>query len=80
MSFSAQVKSELCRIFPARTCCVLAECFGILLYCNTFHGDLVRIVTESRELCDLLPRLFERHFPFPLTRCRNPRGPSILLS
>ena len=50
MSFSGQVKSELCRTLPAQRCCALAQCFGILLYCNTFTGDAVRIVTESREL------------------------------
>ena len=50
MSFSGQVKSELCRTVPAQRCCALAQCFGILLYCNTFTGDGVRIVTESREL------------------------------
>ena len=74
MSFSAQVKSELCRIFPARTCCVLAECFGILLYCNTFHGDLVRIVTESRELCDLLPRLFRKAFSLSFDEMPESQG------
>ena len=74
MSFSAQVKSELCRIFPARACCVLAECFGILLYCNTFHGDLVRIVTESRELCDLLPRLFRKAFSLSFDEMPESQG------
>ena len=44
MSFSGQVKSELCRTVPAQRCCALAQCFGILLYCNTFTGDGVRIV------------------------------------
>ena len=58
MSFSGQVKSELCRTVPAQRCCALAQCFGILLYCNTFTGDGVRIVTESRELGELLPKLF----------------------
>ena len=32
MSFSGQVKSELCRTVPAQRCCALAQCFGILLY------------------------------------------------
>ena len=62
MSFSGQVKSELCRTVPAQRCCALAQCFGILLYCNTFTGDGVRIVTESRELGELLPKLFRKAF------------------
>ena len=64
MSFSGQVKSELCRTVPAQRCCALAQCFGILLYCNTFTGDGVRIVTESRELGELLPKLFRKAFGF----------------
>lgn len=62
MSFSSNVKSELCRDFPVKKCCVLAQCFGILLFCNTFTADCVRIVTESRELAALLPKLFKRAF------------------
>lgn len=62
MSFSSNVKSELCRDFPAKKCCVLAQCFGILLFCNTFTADCVRIVTESRELAALLPKLFKKAF------------------
>ncbi len=61
---SGQVKSELCRTLPAQRCCALAQCFGILLYCNTFTGDAVRIVTESRELGELLPKLFRKAFGF----------------
>ncbi len=64
MSFSGQVKSELCRTVPAQGCCALAQCFGILLYCNTFTGDGVRIVTESRELGELLPKLLRKAFGF----------------
>ena len=64
MSFSGQVKSELCRTVPAQRCCALAQCFGILLYCNTFTGDGVRIVTESRELGELLPKLFRKAYGF----------------
>ena len=64
MSFSGQVKSELCRTLPAQRCCALAQCFGILLYCNTFTGDAVRIVTESRELGELLSKLFRKAFGF----------------
>ena len=70
MSFSGQVKSELCRTVPAQRCCALAPCFGILLYCNTFTGDGVRIVTESRELGELLPKLFRKAFGFEGTPLR----------
>lgn len=62
MSFSSETKRELCRQLPARRCCVLAEAYGILLYCNTFSAREVRIVTESRDFALRLPRLFSRAF------------------
>lgn len=62
VSFSGSVKAELCRIVPQRGCCALAECFGILLYCNCFHGESIKIITESREFAQLLPKLFKKAF------------------
>ena len=62
LSFSANAKAELCRDVPSRHCCAVAQAFGILLYCNTFSADSVRIVTESREFAWHLPRLFRKAF------------------
>ena len=62
VSFSAGSKGEVCRIFPNRDCCALAECFGILLYCNNFTSDNIKIITESREFAQILPKLFKRAF------------------
>lgn len=62
VSFSAGVKSELCRLFPQKKCCAKAECFGILLFCNSFGSDGLRIITESREFANLLPKLFWKAF------------------
>ena len=62
VSFSAAAKAELCRSLPQKPCCVLAECFGILLFCNSFGADGIKIITESRELAQLLPRLFKKAF------------------
>lgn len=58
MSFSANVKNELCRPEVEKGCCALAEALGVLLYANTFSADGIRIVTESREFAQRLPRLF----------------------
>lgn len=60
MSFSANVKNELCRPEVQRGCCALAESMGVLLYANTFAGDCIRVVTESREFAKRLPRLFRK--------------------
>ncbi len=61
-SFSAGAKAELCKNFPQKSCCALAECFGILLFCNSFGSDGIRIITESREFAQRLPKLFRKAF------------------
>ncbi len=62
ISFSAAAKAEICRMLPQKHCCALAECFGILLFCNSFHADGVKIITESREFAQILPKLFKKAF------------------
>ncbi len=64
-SFSGSAKAEICRNFPQKSCCALAECFGILLYCNSFSADGIKIITESREFARLLPKLFKKAFALP---------------
>ena len=61
-SFSAAAKAEVCRILPGKACCALSECFGILLFCNSFQQDSIKIITESREFGYILPKLFKRAF------------------
>ena len=62
LSFSAGAKAEICRDFPSKRCCAVAQAFGILLYSNTFKPDAIRIVTESRDFALLLPKLFRKAF------------------
>jgi len=62
MSFSAQTKAELCRQPVSRRCCAISECFGILLFCNTFSDSLIRIVTENPDFAARLPKLFRKAF------------------
>lgn len=64
ISFSASSKAEICRNFPQKHCCALAECFGILLFCNSFGGESLRIITESRDFAVMLPKLFQKAFGF----------------
>ena len=61
-SFSAGAKAELCKNLPQKHCCALAECFGILLFCNSFGSDGIRIITESQEFSQRLPKLFRKSF------------------
>ena len=62
VSFSAGAKAEICKSIPQKHCCALAECFGILLFCNQFGGNGIRIITESREFAGSLPKLFKKAF------------------
>ena len=62
MSFAASAKAEVCRAVPNKKCCALAQCFGVLLFCNSFSADGIRIITESREFGYILPKLFAKAF------------------
>ena len=62
MSFAASAKAEVCRAVPTKKCCALAQCFGVLLFCNSFSADGIRIITESREFGYILPKLFMKAF------------------
>ncbi len=62
MSFSSDVKAELCRLPIHKNCCAVAEVYGVLLFCNTFSPAGIRVVTESRDFAARLPRLFRRAF------------------
>jgi len=62
MSFSANVKTELCRLPLSHHCCALAEGCGVLLYANSFSASEIRIVTESSDFAQRLPKLFQKAF------------------
>jgi len=50
MSFSYETKAELCKQTPDNNCCAIAECYGMLLYGNTFSMREIRIVTGNKVL------------------------------
>ena len=62
MSFSSDAKAELCRAKVEKKCCAVAECYGVLLYCNTFTPRALRISRASDAFAARLPRLFRRAF------------------
>ena len=62
LSFSSAARAEICRVLPGKPCCALAQCFGILLYCNSFQDNGIKIITESREFAHVLPKLFKKAF------------------
>lgn len=62
MSFSSNVKAELCRNPLHKACCAVAEAYGVVLFCNTFSASGIRIVTENRDFAQRLPKLFHKAF------------------
>lgn len=62
MSFSADVKGELCRVALHKKCCAQAEAYGILLFCTIFTAGEIKIVTENPDLSLRLPQLFWKAF------------------
>ena len=73
MSFSSDVKTELCRESPGKKCCALAEAYGVLLYAGEFSPRQVRIMTACPAFADRLPRLFRRAFGLDFDRTVPPR-------
>ena len=62
MSFASQVKGELCREKLSRPCCACAEAYGVLLFCNSFNPQRLRITTRSVDFAQRLPKLFRKAF------------------
>lgn len=79
VSFSAAAKAEVCRILPQKHCCALAECFGILLFCNSFTSDGIKIITESREFAYILPKLFKKAFDLSFDSYPSMEAPGKLV-
>jgi len=66
MSFSYNTKAELSRLTPENTCCAVAECYGMLLYGNTFTAREIRIVTGNtvlgKHIIDMFLAAFKTSF------------------
>ncbi len=74
MSFASEVKAELSKAALAKTCCALAEAYGVLLYCNTFSISLIRIITGNRAFAARLPKLFKKAFNVAFDRLPAAEG------
>ena len=77
MSFAADVKTELCRAAIGKRCCAQAECYGILLYCNTFSKGDIRIITENEAFAQRLPSLLKKAFRCSFDRLPDGTGKYI---
>lgn len=59
MSFSADVKGELCQVSMDRACCRKAECYGFLLGSRSFSRREVVLQSESEEIARRFCRLLK---------------------
>lgn len=78
-SFSSASKAEACRSLPSKRCCALAECYGILLFCNSFTAEGIKIITESREFAYILPKLFKKAFDLTFDTFPSMEAPGKLV-
>ena len=60
MSFSTEVKKELCRVSMQRPCCTRAEAYGALLHASVFSHREIRLSTENSEVARRLQVLVQR--------------------
>lgn len=75
MSFAGDVKTELCRGKLGDKSAAQAEACGVLLYCNRFTLDQVKIVTESPAFAKRLPGLFRKAFDLTFDEKGDPGTP-----
>ena len=75
MSFSTDIKTELCSEAISDRALAVAEAYGVLLYCRTFSASEVQIVTLCEAVAERLPKLFRRAFNLTLAEpARTGRG------
>lgn len=79
ISFSAAAKAEICRLMPHKQCCAIAQCFGVLLFCNSFSAHGIRIITESREFAYILPKLLWKAFEMDFDSYPSMESPGKLV-
>lgn len=77
MSFGGDVKHELCRLPVNHRNLAQAEVYGILLYCNTFTEQEIKIVTEHDGFAQRLPVLFKKAFKVTFDKIPDREGKYI---
>ena len=73
MSFSQDVKRELCAVPVERDCDALGECYGILLFANLFRQNGIRIITGNKDIVGRVKLLFFRAFDLQIEPRRGAR-------
>ena len=68
MSFSSDVKTELCAVRPENGCCLAAQMYGMLEFSRSFSPSAVTVQTEHESVANLCAKLFPQV-------CRVPSPP-----
>ena len=68
MSFSSDVKTELCAVRPENGCCLAAQMYGMLEFGRAFSPTEVSVQTEHEAVANLCAQLFPQV-------CRIPSPP-----
>ncbi len=80
MSFSGDVKNELCSTFPSSRCDMIAELFGILMFSNQFSHREIRVSTSNTKIRDRVSKLLSICFGIELTPIVQKRKYTFYLS
>lgn len=59
MSFSSDVKRELCGILPEKACCRKAQLYGMLEAGRSFSADRISLQTENEQVAQVYVRLLQ---------------------
>ena len=77
MSFSSEVKNELCKGPLGEDCCVRGEIYGMLIYSSVFAWDGIKIMTENPGIRRRIPALFKRAFGLEVAETLSSGGKSV---
>ena len=64
MSFSGEIKHELCMLDDLKPCCKVAQIYGLSLFGCYFFNGKVYIKSESKEICELFAQLSAEYMGF----------------
>ena len=62
MSFTTDIKTELCHVTPTAPCCILAECLGMLLFSYQANREGIRLQSESADVRKRAISMFRQAF------------------
>lgn len=63
MSFSSDVKNELCKIKPVE-CCGYAQLYGMLLFCKNFSNNDIFFSSDKKETANRLSAIIKQVYGF----------------